>query len=260
MLGILAWAGLCLAAYAEIPLAALSSDVVILGEVHDNPAHHSTQAVWVQSIKPKALVFEMLSPTDATNASDVDRTDAAALSAALGWADSGWPDFTMYAPIFAAAPNARLYGAEVDRSQLMALHETPLADVAPVALTTLFALDEELPPGQRETRLALQDDAHCNAMPPEFLPMMVKAQRLRDAALAGAALDALTATGGPVAVITGNGHARKDWGVPYALSLAADITVFSLGQSEAGRKPDGGFDALRYGPAVARPDPCAAFR
>jgi hypothetical protein len=56
---------------------------------------------------------------------------------------------------------------------------------------------------------------------PEILPGFVEAQRLRDAALAEAALAALEAHGAPVAIITGNGHARRDWGVPAVLAVAA---------------------------------------
>ena len=43
---------LCLTA-----LPAAAQDVVILGEVHDNPAHHAEQAAQVAAIQPRALVF-----------------------------------------------------------------------------------------------------------------------------------------------------------------------------------------------------------
>jgi hypothetical protein len=41
--------------------------------------------------------------------------DAAALETALGWAESGWPDFAMYYPLFARAARSAIYGAEVPR-------------------------------------------------------------------------------------------------------------------------------------------------
>ena len=80
---------------------------------------------------------------------------------------------------------------------------------------------------------------------------------LRDAALARAALDALRDLGGPVVVITGNGHARTDWGAP---ALLAGQGVFALGQSEGGRPPEGTFDLVLDAAPVDRPDPCLAFR
>ena len=41
------------------------ADVVLLGEVHDNPAHHAFQAEAVAYLAPRALVFEMLTPAQA---------------------------------------------------------------------------------------------------------------------------------------------------------------------------------------------------
>ena len=68
-------------------------------------------------------------------------------------------------------------------------------------------------------------------------------------------------TGGPVVVITGNGHARTDWGAPHYVSKAAPgVRVFALGQGEAGKPPEGDFAAVVDGPAVDRGDPCEALR
>ena len=69
-------------------------------------------------------------------------------------------------------------------------------------------------------RLNMQMDAHCGALPEEMLGGMVEAQRLRDAALAEGVLAALAESSGPVVVITGNGHARLDWGAPRMLERA----------------------------------------
>ena len=124
-----------------------------------------------------------------------------------------------------------------------------------------FGLTEELPSDERAARMDLQWRAHCEALPAETLPKMVAIQRLRDALLAQVALQALTDTGGPVVVITGNGHARTDWGVPALIKRAdGDAQVFALGQAEAGLLPEGTFDAVLDAPGVDRPDPCAAFR
>jgi uncharacterized iron-regulated protein len=94
-----------------------------------------------------------------------------------------------------------------------------------------------------------------------MLPGMVEVQRLRDAVLARAVVQAVEETGGPVAVITGNGHARRDRGVPaYLGRIAPDLEVFVLGQTEDGAPLEGGFDEVVSAPAVDRPDPCAAFQ
>lgn len=90
---------------------------------------------------------------------------------------------------------------------------------------------------------------------------MVAAQRLRDAAFARTALQALKETGGPVVVITGSGHADKFRGMPVALSAAApNVSVLSVGQVEGdGNVPPGTFDLWLRTQATERGDPCAAF-
>jgi uncharacterized iron-regulated protein len=93
-----------------------------------------------------------------------------------------------------------------------------------------------------------------------MLPGMVEAQRLRDARFAQTALRALEETGGPVAVITGNGHARTDRGMPRALArLAPGVDVLSLGQLESRPAAPPPFDVWRVTEPAERPDPCAAF-
>lgn len=130
------------------------------------------------------------------------------------------------------------------------------------AEASLYGLADPLPEDQRAVREALQHAAHCEAMPADLLPMMVDVQRFRDATLARAALEAFRNYGGPVVVITGNGHARTDWGAPFALRQAdPDIVIHALGQGEVSfGAPDGVFDKVEISPDVERGDPCEAFR
>jgi uncharacterized iron-regulated protein len=246
---------------SQLPEAARSAEVLFLGENHDNPEHHALQALWVAALQPKAIVFEMLTEAQVARITPELLGNKNALEAELGWEAAGWPEFDLYYPIIVAAPGARIVAAAVPRETLGALMEGDLAAVAGPDLTARFKLDALLEPEEQAAREALQDKAHCHALPKEFLPRMVSVQRLRDAALAQAALDGLEATGGPVAVITGNGHARDDWGAPALLRQAApEVAVFTLGQSEAGASPDGGFDVVLDAPTVDRGDPCDAFR
>lgn len=234
--------------------------MVILGEVHDNPAHHRAQAEAVAAIRPAALVFEMLTPAQAAAAQGVDRTDAAALRAALGWDGTGWPDFALYAPIFAAAPEARLYGAALPIEEVRrAMREGAAAVFGPEAQS--YGLDAPLPAEEQAAREAEQQEDHCNALPEAMLPGMVAAQRLRDAAFARTTLIALHETGGPVVVITGSGHARTDRGIPDALRHAAPVLrVLSIGQIEGAGPPEAPFDLWLAAPPAPRGDVCAAFR
>lgn len=252
---------LLIALLSPWPLAAGSfdADIVVLGEVHDNPAHHARQAQIVEMIAPQALVFEMLSADQADR--HVPGADMATLEAAFGWADSGWPDFAMYYPIFAAAPDARVYGAGVPRDAARAVMQSRAAEVFGKDAAR-FGLTEDLSRREQEAREAMQLAAHCDALPSDMLPMMVDMQRLRDAELARVAIAAFDSTGGPVVVITGNGHARTDWGMPVYLDRAAPgIRVISLGQGEDGTPPEGQFDLTEAtAPRPDRADPCEQFR
>ncbi|MFX0541695.1 ChaN family lipoprotein [Roseovarius sp. S4756] len=250
------WAAL-LAIWAAPSFA---QDIFVMGEVHDNPAHHAVQAERVAQLNPTALVFEMMTPGQAERITPDLRADRDALADALEWQDSGWPDFAYYFPIIEAAPGARIYGAGVPRAETRAVGEDGL-EAAFGDGAGEFGLDQPLPGDQQAAREALQADAHCGALPEAILPMMVEIQRLRDAALARSALNALRETGGPVAVITGNGHARTDWGMPALLALPApEVALHSLGQGEDGAPPEGTFDEVVDSPAPARADPCEAFR
>ena len=251
------WAALFASqALAEIPQAARDAQVVVLGEQHDNPDHHARQADWVAALDPAALVFEMLTPRQGAQAAAPWETQAQ-LDALIGWSDTAWPSFDMYFPIFAAAPDAVIYGAGVPRDALRSAMQTPLSEHPQAAL---FGLDQPADATEQSAREALQASAHCGALPEEMLPVMVDMQRLRDMTLADVSLRALRATGGPVVVITGNGHARMDWGMPALLAVAApDVSVFALAQGEDGGDVQGGFALTLDAPAPARGDPCAAF-
>ncbi|MBW6507245.1 MAG: ChaN family lipoprotein [Rhodobacteraceae bacterium] len=241
-------------------LPGLRAPVVILGEVHDNPAHHANQALAVTFLRPSAIVFEMLSDERASYATPANRESAERLGVALAWEASGWPDFAMYYPIFEAAPEATIRGADVARADLMrAMNEGAAAAFGDEAAR--FGLTRPMSAHDQAALEAEQLAAHCNALPPERMAGMVEAQRLRDAVLARAVIEALLQTGGPVAVITGSGHARTDFGLPVALHAAMpDLPVLSIGQIEAPADPDQPFDYWIVTDPAPREDPCAVFR
>jgi uncharacterized iron-regulated protein len=175
----------------------------------------------------------------------------------FSWEAAGWPDFSMYYPIFTAAPQARVYGAEVPRTEARrAMKEGPIAVFGPEAAA--YGLTDPLPPDDQSAREAEQAKAHCDALPPDLLPAMVDVQRLRDAALARAVVQAMADTGGPVAVITG--HARRDQGLAQPLArVAPDLSVLAIAQFEEKAPAAPPFDLWLLTPTIPRDDPCAAF-
>lgn len=234
--------------FAQIPK---DIDVLVLGEIHDNPDAHLGQAAVLLELKPTAVVFEMLSQDEGHRANS-DRTAIADI-----WSNTSWPDYSIYKPIFEAIGDATIVGAAVPRTKIREIYDQGASAVfGPDA--PRFGLDLDLPQSQQEAREALQFRAHCEAMPRELMSGMVEVQRFRDAWFAKTALEALEIHGPPVAVITGNGHARLDWGIPAVIEHSAPtVLVFSIAFSETSQ--DAPFDDFHIVPKAERDDPCSAF-
>lgn len=237
------------------------SDVTILGEIHDNGLHHLAQAAAITAIKPKAVVFEMLTVQQAALITAEVLADQDALRAALQWEQSGWPDFALYYPVFAALGDAKIYGAARPRDEVRRAFSEGAAAVLGRQISAPFGLKHPLAPAQLEQRTQAQFEAHCGAMPLEMMGGMVEAQRFRDAAFAVSVIRAMAETGGPVVLIAGNGHARIDWAVPYMLKSAiADLSVLSVGILERPVMDAPPFDLWLQTDAARREDPCLAFK
>ncbi|MEP0153057.1 ChaN family lipoprotein [Pseudophaeobacter sp.] len=243
---------------AQVADVLAGADVIILGEVHDNKRHHQVQAELVAALQPRAVVWEMITQEQAEALTPQILQNPAETARVLEWEASGWPDFTLYAPVFKRAARAMQFGALVPRAQSKEALRLGVANHFG-AQAHQFGLDQPLPVAEQATREAEQMANHCNALPDHVLPMLVDVQRLRDASLAAAAKRALEQTGGPVVVITGNGHARLDQGLAVYLQRALpDVVIRALGQMEEGAI-QGQFDVVLSAPTVQRPDPCLGF-
>lgn len=236
-----------------------AASVVVLGERHDNPEHHEWQARIVAALAPKGLAFEMV-PRAKEEAANAARAEGEDLGEALQWAKSGWPDWAMYAPIFEAAPHARIAGGGVEREMLVrAVKEGAAAafgdDAARYGLGTL---PESVERDMREE----QARAHCSALPYSLLPGMAEAQQLRDAAFADAVLRLVESGHAPAVLIAGDGHARMDRGAPFYLRRAAPgMTALSVGAIEAGETVEDYsiYDIAIFTAPMEREDPCGKF-
>ncbi|WP_299727383.1 ChaN family lipoprotein [uncultured Tateyamaria sp.] len=242
--------------YASVLWSEIDGDVVIIGEFHDNPRHHHVQADALEQIAPKAVVFEMLTPDEATQLANVSRDPAAMEAASAGF---HWTNIADYAGVLSRS--TMIIGAALPRADMRgAFGEGAAAVFGPDAAR--YGLTEPVPEAQQTAREALQFEAHCAAMPLEMMGGMVEAQRLRDAAFARTVIVAVDTYGTPVVLITGNGHARTDWGVPtYLARVRPDLDVVAIGQGEAGAAPAGQFDIqINDAPRPDRADPCTALQ
>ncbi len=263
---------------AEAAATLVKADLVLLGEKHDNPDHHRAQAWLLEALvtagRRPAVVMEMLDATQVEAlAAYLARPDADAsgLGAAVGWDESGWPDWSLYRPIASVALAA---GLPILPGNL------PKADVRRIAQEGAEAVlgADGLAPRGLDTPLpdALRDGlgreilvSHCHMLPERAVPAMIAAQRARDGEMARALLAAAARpdTDGAV-LIAGNGHVRTDWGVPWTLAhLAPGLSVASVGILEVGAASEdvpeaetsAPFDVVWLTPALEDVDPCEKF-
>jgi uncharacterized iron-regulated protein len=187
---------------------------------------------------------------------------------AIGWSRLGWPEWEIYRPVFEAAGEAYIAGAGVATPEILrSMGEGAAAAWGAGAASV--GLDQPLPEAEQEAAEAEMVAAHCDMLPARAAPGMVEAQRLRDASFARATLRAAGEDGGLAVLVTGNGHARTDRGVPVYLARLRDgLAVHALGQVEVrpgadtlaayGELP---YDFVWFSKGVEdRPDPCEAFR
>ncbi|HWA15608.1 MAG TPA: ChaN family lipoprotein, partial [Gemmatimonadales bacterium] len=173
-----------------------------------------------------------------------------------------WP---VHQPVVDAAISSgrSLWGSGLSRDELRAVVRggesaapaslQQLLNAAPLDSAGRASIDQELVEG------------HCGKLPAAMIPGMRAAQTTRDAAMTHAMM--LASPGGPVWLIAGNGHVRRDQGVPRLLAKAAPgkkILVVGLVEREAdgsapsaeSRKP---YDLVLITPRAEREDPCAGL-
>ena len=256
---------------AQALAAALTRQpVALLGEVHDNAAQHAARAAalrqWVQSGARPALAFEQF---DRERQADIDRarreTPPAGTSrsqhliAQASPQRSGW-DWALYRPYLDLALEYELpiVAANLSRADASRVASQGFAAVFDAAAISALGLDALAPAAVRAQERAI-DEGHCKQLPAEMVVRLARSQTARDAALA---LSIAPHAERGVVLLTGNGHARKDIGVPMFLSAAQRARTVTIGLLEdEGATPEwrSRFDVAFVTPTQPRPDPCAAF-
>jgi uncharacterized iron-regulated protein len=219
--------------------------IVLLGEVHDNAAQHALRAQalrkLIESGARPAIAFEQF---DRGAQEAIDRArrerprDADYLVAEAKGAPSWRWDF--YKPYIALALeyNLPIVAANLARADAMKTATAPAPINAPATL--LRAQEEAVRKG------------HCDLLPADAIPGMAHAQIPRDRT--GAQSISPDISSG-VVLLTGNGHARNDIGVPRW--LGASSTAIALLEDDEDAE---GFDYYIVTERAARPDPCEELR
>lgn len=234
--------------------------VLLLGEVHDNAAglakrgeviERRITAGWRPAIAMEQFDRERQADLDAAMArcTQADCVIAAAAPPASRW---DWPHYT---PVIDLALRHRLplLAANVSRADAVRIVREGYAAALAPALVERYRLNAPLPADLLAAQASEIDEGHCGKLPKAMLPGMVRAQVARDVWMAEV-VRAHAARG--VVLLAGNGHVRRDIGVPRWLGGLDGVASIGFVESTAGA---GSFDAELVIPKHERPDPCAGL-
>jgi uncharacterized iron-regulated protein len=244
--------------------------IVLLGEVHDNAAQHRLRLellrrAFAAGWRP-AIVMEQF---DVERQADIDRArreqprdaqhviDQATTRAAQP--GGGW-NWAFYKPYVALAleHDVPLLAANLATADTRRIVRGGLAASFDAERLAALGLNRPIAAEWQQAQEREIDRGHCGALPATLWPRMAQAQFARDAVMA----DVLRrhAERGAV-LLAGNGHVRRDLGVPRWLEAEAQrvFTVGLLEQGDAQTLP-GAFDVTLRTEAAERADPCAGFK
>lgn len=240
---------------AELLAQLRAADHVLLGELHDNPHHHQRRGALIAELGAGTVVVaEQLERGRRVEPGPDLRSRLEAAGFDLrAW---GWPlHEALFAPPLAAglpviggnAPQALVRDIARLGEAAVPAEWRRLLDAVPLDTAARSALDQAL------------IDGHCGQLPMARLAPMRAAQRARDASLA---LAMHSSGGRPAVLVAGNGHVRRDHGVPpllQHLQPQARVQVVAFGEPDW-RRTAQPYTHLWLTPAVERGDPCAGFR
>ena len=232
----------------------------LIGEIHDNPEHHRLQRVALEAIAGlgprRALAMEQF---DSEHQPAIDAARAAgagveSLADAGKFDREGW-GWHLYRPLvaFAVERDWSLAAANLSRRELRAVvaDESRLAALPPVTPALRRELEQEM------------IDGHCGHRPDaKTLARMVDGQRARDARMA----EVLARAAGPTVLLAGNGHVRRDRGVPYYLADGGGTVSIGMVEVRPGAAAprdyagQAKYDFVFFTGRAPREDPCRVFK
>jgi len=237
---------------------------VLLGEVHDNPEHHRLRAAALgRAIEAGWQPVIVMEQFDLDRQADIDaarreRPDDAQhvidRAGAGGWS---WPDYRVFVEL-ALRHRLPLLGGNLSRATANRLARedyTSVLGAERVAAWQLQAPPDDAWQAAQEREIDL---GHCGMLPQRVWPGLARGQFARDAAMAH--LLAQQASRG-VVLLAGNGHVRRDLGVPRWLVRQGAPAALVVGFVERGSaEAKGRYDAVVVTAPARRPDPCEGMR
>lgn len=192
---------------------ALPADVLLLGELHDDPRHQDWHREAVQALAGRgdlaALALEMAEQGATTLGLPADASEEA-VRTALRWNEQAWP-WTAYGPVVMTAVRAGVpvVGANLPRAQMRAA----MADAS---------LDQALPAQAMQRQQAAVRDGHCGLLAPQQVLPMARIQVARDRSMAQVVAQAAR-PGLTVVLVAGSAHVEPSMGVPQHLPARLQV-------------------------------------
>ncbi|MYN02497.1 hypothetical protein GTP41_10345 [Pseudoduganella sp. DS3] len=244
------------------PATASNPQVLLLGEVHDNKEGHKlrfedlkrrVEAGWRPAIAMEQFDRETQGLLDEAQKGCLDASCVIKVMESKRW------EWQYYHPVIQLALTHQLplIAANLSRANASKVVRDGLALSFDAATVSAYKLKDPLPADLRRGQEKAIQEGHCNMVSDLMLPGMVNAQVARDIWMAK-----LIRAQQPrdVVLIAGNGHVRKDIGVPRWLNaIEPKLNVRTIGFVE----PDGiqgSYDEIRKVPVQKRTDPCAKFK
>jgi uncharacterized iron-regulated protein len=255
-----------------------AANVLLLGEVHDNPLHHDFQKKLLQAqldsgSRPSLLMEQF-------NSDSQERLDVALANSNRDEAFSNaaelikFGDWQLYAPLLSMAVDYKLpvIAANISNAQLKPVMQQGFnaydpEDMKRVAVEAVWS-------ESRDNFLSQSmEGTHCGQLSPQWRAGLVRGQRLRDALMVDAAVSSF---GRGVVGIVGRNHARRDIGLPlYFAARNPAARIVSIGMLEVlpgATAPEkyatetatgeAAFDVIWFSPRlerVGKNDPCAGM-
>jgi uncharacterized iron-regulated protein len=238
--------------------------VLLLGEVHDNAVQHALrleafQALLNTGARP-ALLMEQFdrehqTEIDKIRASRAQIDGAAVITAGAGSSNWNWAFYRPFLDL-ALAYDLPIVAANVSRTEGRRVMSQGLA---------ASGFEAAVPTDISKALSSTIEASHCGMLDAATAQRMVPVQVARDQFMARL-IEANAARG--AVLLAGNGHVRKDLGVPRWLTDATRAKTKSHGYLEAGDETGSAkagaantaYDVVNFTAAQKREDPCEAMR
>ena len=231
--------------------ALLPADVLLIGEQHDAAEHHQIEQQLVSSLAVRGLLAAValeMAEVGVSTAQLKPSSTEEQTRRALKWDNKAWP-WLAYGPAVMTAVRAGVpvLGANLPHAQM----QDSMND---------GKLDVQLPgPALKAQQQAIRI-GHCNLLPESQITPLTRTQIARDITMADT-IHQLVFPGKTVVLLTGNGHADRNLGVPQ--HLRADLKARSIhlraGDGSGTDRADA-FDSVWTTPALPDTDYCAELK